>query len=116
MDFLKRFFDIFAFLGSCIFVSACFINNPVIAGIGYICSIILVAPSLIILFRGIFTFKYQEIESSLFAESIWYWDGLFLIVATLLYNVGYPIIALVILASTILHLIISLIHGNKRKH
>ena len=113
MDFFKRYYDVFAFLGISVFISACFINNPVIAGVGFICSILVVTPSLVALFYSLI--KYKKTESFLYSETQWYWNGLFLIIATLLYNVGYPIVSLVILLFTVSHLILGFIQ-KKNNH
>ena len=111
MDFFKKHFDIFAFLGVSVFLSACFIDNPIIAGIGFICSILLVVPSLFALFYGLI--KYKRIEPFLFSGTQGYWDGLFLLLATLLYNVGYPVLSILILLGTVSHLIISFVKTNQ---
>lgn len=95
MAFLSKHYDAIMHLAASLLLSSFLIDNDKVKGIGFVCSALLAALSVGVFLYNLIKNKNSDLLLSL--ESKWYWIGLFFIAATLLYNEGDQIIALVLI-------------------
>ena len=104
MDYLSKHIDGYIFIGGCILLSSFLINNEAIRSIGFVCSALMIIPSVILKFYHLI--KRRNIESFLSSEADLYWIGFFLILAALLFNDGYLELSIILLIFSVVCLFV----------
>ena len=113
MVFLSKHYDAIMHLAACLLLSSFLIDNDKVKGIGFVCSALLAGIS-----AGAFLYNLIKKKNKgpfLSSESHWYWIGLFLIAAALLYNDGNRIIALVLILLCVIYSLTLMLFKNTHR-
>ena len=113
MDCSSKHLDGFLFIGGCILLSSFLVNKESISAIGFICSAVIIIPSVVLKFYHLFTEK--NLESFLSSEADLYWIGFFLITAALLFNDGYIALSIILLCFSVVCLFVSFVFKSGKK-